>query len=93
MTEVVDLLLSNVNHVPVLFCKLSYQFVPPSLWPPPEGDKKWQPSPKGDNPYVLRWRRWRETSEVEELEVVGIAPRAIRHGAFAKRALHSPPAP
>ncbi len=34
VTEVVDLLLSNVNHVPVLFCKLSYQFVPPSLWPP-----------------------------------------------------------
>src|SRR5690606_23893959 len=45
------------------------------------------------NTFVLRGRRWRETPEVEEVEVVGIAPRAIRHGAFAKRALHSPPAP
>ena len=28
-----------------------------------------------------------------EVEVVGIAPRAIRRGAFGKRALHYPPLP
>ena len=43
--------------------------------------------------FVLRRRRCHEVTEVEEVKIVGIAPRAIRRGAFAKRALHSPPAP